>query len=284
MANDVGKEKGGEIRDMYDLDYLMESEEEVFRLETKTDSAVVEKQALWAGIKSGMRVADMGCGSGKTTAILHKLVQPRGTVVGVDGSERRIEYAREHYGSEGIEFVCKDIRDPFDELGVFDFVWVRFILEYHSSNGFEIVQNISRIVKPGGILCLIDLDHNGLSHFGLSERLERTIFDFTETLEKKANFDPYAGRKSYSYLYKLGYENLDVHVEAHHLIFGKLTDVDAYNWIKKITVASKKVNFEFREYKGRYEEFMEEFMRFFTDPGRFTYTPVISVRGCRPAP
>ena len=284
MANDVGKEKGGEIRDMYDLDYLMESEEETFRLDIKTDSAVVEKQALWAEIAQGMRVADLGCGSGKTTAILHKLVQPGGTVVGVDLSEERIKYAREHYGAEGIEFICRDIRNPLDDLGRFDFVWVRFVLEYYRSNAFEIVQNISRILNPRGILCLIDLDHNCLNHFGLPERLERTIFDLAATLGKKANFDPYAGRKSYSYLYRLGYENIDIHVGAHHVIYGELSEVDAYNWMKKITVASKKVSFEFTEYEGGYEEFMEEFKQFFTDPGRFTYTPVISVRGCRPAP
>ena len=40
--------------------YLMESEDEAVRLDMKTDGAVVEKQALWAGIKPGMSIADMG--------------------------------------------------------------------------------------------------------------------------------------------------------------------------------------------------------------------------------
>ncbi|MBW2100511.1 MAG: methyltransferase type 11, partial [Deltaproteobacteria bacterium] len=38
----------------------------------------------------------------------------------------------------------------------------------------------------------------------------------------------------------------------------------------------------FDEYEGGYEEFFEEFKRFFADPRRFTYTPVISCRGCKP--
>ncbi len=147
---------------MEDVGYLMESEEESIRLEAKTDPAVVEQQALWAQIRPGMRVADLGCGCGKTTYLLYGLVQPGGTAVGIDVSEKRFEYAQDNYAREGIEFIRGDIWHPLDELGSFDFVWVRFVLEYFRSNGFEIVVNASRILKPGGTLCLIDLDHNCL--------------------------------------------------------------------------------------------------------------------------
>ncbi len=260
----------------------MESDEEALRHDIKTDSKVVEKQALWAGIKPGMRAVDICCGSGKTTSILHTLVQPGGLVVGVDGSKQRIEYAEKHYSTEGIEFKCKDIRKPLDDLGMFDFVWVRFVLEYYRSNSFAIVKNISGIVKPRGILCLIDLDYNCLNHFGLSQKLERALFTAIKKIEEEANFDPYAGRKLYSHLYNLGYQDIDVNVAAHHLIFGELKETDAFNWMKKIEVISKKIDFQFEEYDGGYEEFLEDFKRFFSDPGRFTYTPVISCRGCKP--
>ena len=80
---------------MQGKEYLMENDEEALRLDIKTDTSVVEKQALWAGIETGMRVADIGCGSGKTTSILHKLVQPDGVAIGVDGAEKRIECAKE---------------------------------------------------------------------------------------------------------------------------------------------------------------------------------------------
>jgi SAM-dependent methyltransferase len=50
--------------------YLMESEEEAVRLDLKTDPDAVRKQALWCGVKAGLRVLDAGCGPGKTTSIL----------------------------------------------------------------------------------------------------------------------------------------------------------------------------------------------------------------------
>ena len=56
--------------------YLMENNDEISRLELKTDSQSVIRQATWAGLKPGMKVADIGCGSGKTTSILRKMVEP----------------------------------------------------------------------------------------------------------------------------------------------------------------------------------------------------------------
>lgn len=262
----------------------MENEEEAFRLDIKTNSRVVERQALWAGIKPGMHVADLCCGSGKVTSILHKLVQPGGVAIGLDGSEKRIEYAKEHYHDKGIKFEHRDIRNPLDDVVMFDFVWMRFLLEYYLSSSFDIVKNVTKIVKPGGILCLVDLDYNCLSHFGISPKLERTIFAVMKYLEENADFDPYAGRKLYSFLYDLGYQDINIDVTAHHLIFGELTDIDAFNWMKKFEVISKKVNFNYEEYEGGYEEFLEEFNRFFVNPRRFTYTPVICCRGRKPIP
>jgi SAM-dependent methyltransferase len=267
---------------MQNIEYLMENDEEAYRLDIKTDTKAVERQARWAGIRPGMRVADIGYGSGKTTGVLYKIVQPGGTVVGVDGSEKRINFAEKHYASNGIVFKRKNILDPLGDLGMFDFVWVRFFLEYYRTNSFDIARNISSIVKPGGILCLIDLDHNGLNHFGMSQRLERALFHAMKKLEETANFDPYAGRKLYSFLYDLRYQNINVNIMAHHLIFGKLKDTDAYNWMKKIEVVVKKLNYAFEEYQGGYEEFYDEFKRFFTDPRRFTYTPIILCRGFKP--
>jgi ubiquinone/menaquinone biosynthesis C-methylase UbiE len=260
----------------------MESDEETIRLDIKTDGQIVECQALWAGIKAGMRVADLGYGSGKTSFHLHKLVQPNGQVVGVDISEDRINYAKKHYSRKGIEYVCRDICDPLEDLGMFDFIWVRFVLEYYRSKSFDIVKNITRILKPGGIICLIDLDYNCLNHYGLSKRLKRTFYKLMKEMEKKFDFDPYVGIKLYSFLYDLNYQDIDVSLAPHHLIFGELNQIDEFNWRKKLEFAVKKIGYEFKEYKGGYEEFSKEFKQFFSDPRRFTYTPIISCRGRKP--
>jgi len=262
--------------------YLMESDEESVRLDLKTAADAVKKQALWAGIEPGMRVADLGCGSGKTTFVLNQLVGPAGSAVGIDISRQRLDYAERHYHHSSIEYMCKDIREPLDDIGMFDFVWLRFVLEYYRRESFDIVKNISKILKPGGILCLIDLDCNCLRHFGLSERLEKYLIKIMAIMENKFNFDPYAGIKLYAYLYDLDYHDIAVNVTPHNLIYGELTETDNYNWSKKVEMAARTSGCKFQDYEDGYEGFFREFTDFFSDLRRFTYTPLVSCRGRKP--
>ena len=259
-------------------DYLMESEEEALRLELKTDAAVVHAQASLAGLKPGMRVADICCGAGVTTAILGGMAAPRGYALGIDASPGRIQHARTRYAQAGALFECRDIREDLSDLGTFDFVWVRFVLEYFKAEAFDIVRNLRSLVADGGIMCLIDLDYNCMNHYGLSGRLENAIHASMGALEDTANFDPYAGRKLYSHLYRLGFSEIQADVGAHHLIYGPLRDSEAFNWLKKIEVTHRKTGFVIPGYESA-AEFSADFEAFLTDPGRFTYTPVINCWG-----
>ncbi|MFC1837926.1 class I SAM-dependent methyltransferase [Thermodesulfobacteriota bacterium] len=260
----------------------MESDEETLRLELKTDTSVVADQAKWAGIKPGMRVADIGCGPGLTTSILHKLNQPNGETIGIDFSDSRLDYAKQKYSQKNLEFVLRDVRDPLDDLGSFDFIWVRFLLEYYAKDSFEIVKNLTKILKLGGSICLIDLDHNCLSHYGIPERLEKNVNRIINEVAVKANFDPFIGRKLYSFLYDLEFEDIVVNVSAHHNIYGPLEEKDKYNWLKKVELAPQIINYKFKDYEGGYEEYLKEFHESFSNPRRFTYTPLISCRGTKP--
>jgi SAM-dependent methyltransferase len=268
--------------DMRPKKYLMESEDESLRLDLKTDPRSLRKQARWAGVQAGMRLGDFGCGPGKTSYYLNQLVQPGGSVLGIDISEERIRYAQEHYQTPGIDYVCGDIRKSLEPYGVFDFIWVRFLLEYHRASSFEIVRNFSAALKPGGIICLIDLDYNCLTHFGQSPRLERAMRGVMNQLELRAGFDPYVGRKLFSYLYDLGMTDIKVNLLAHHLIYGPIKHKDLFNWTKKIQIAAKHSGYDFKEFPEGYDGFYSEFQTFFNDPRRLTYSPLICCRGRRP--
>jgi len=73
-----------------------------------------------------------------------------------------------------------------------------------------------------------------------------------------------------------------VSMSPHHLIFGQLDEVDEYNWRKKLEIAVKNSGYPFREYEDGYDGFRRAFKRFFSNPRRFTYTPVITCRGRKP--
>jgi len=262
--------------------YLMESEDESMRLELKTNPRDIQKQARWAKIKPGMRIGDFGCGPGKTSYYLNRLVQPKGSVMGVDISQKRIEYAKKNYQTSGVEFVIGDIRKPLDRFGTFDFIWVRFVLEHYCSTSLEIVNNICSVLKPGGTICLIDLDYNCLTHYGLSDKLEKALQGVMLQLERRKDFDPYAGRKIYSYLYDLGFTDIRLNLSAHHLIYGAIHKNDLFNWTKKIEIAAKYSGHDFKEFDNGFEGFNSDFRSFFCNPRRLSYTPVICCRGIKP--
>jgi SAM-dependent methyltransferase len=264
--------------------YLMEDPEEAVRLDIKTDRDEVRMQAGLCGIHPGARVLDAGCGSGKTTTVLLEAVQPGGQTVGVDFAPDRIDFAREHYQSEGIQFHLKDIRNPMDDMGSFDFIWVRFVLEYYLEGSRDIIGSLASSLSPEGTLCLLDLDYNCLTHYPLPERMEGILQRLVERMGADYNFDAFVGRKLYYYLNELGFRDIRVHMIPHHLIYGTLRHSDDFNWMKKIQMASRKALDIFQDYPGGYEGFFNDFRQFFHDPRRFTYTPLIICTGKKPLP
>jgi SAM-dependent methyltransferase len=261
----------------------MENAEEEKRLDIKTDPDAVKEQALWFGISPGARVLDVGCGPGKTTSLLHDLIQPYGEAVGVDIAESRISHARSFYGEKpGIEFHVRDVRQPMKDLGQFDFIWVRFLLEYYRDGAFDIIKNISANLKPGGCICLLDLDHNCLSHWEMPSAIETIVIKAMLHAQDSYNFDLYAGRKFYAHLYDLGFEDISLNIMAHHLIYGELQPADEFNWMKKLEVGAEKAPEIFKTYPGGSKKFLADFKVFFRDPRRFTYSPLILCKGRKP--
>ncbi|MDD5168662.1 MAG: hypothetical protein PHN75_07580, partial [Syntrophales bacterium] len=144
------------------------------------------------------------------------------------------------------------------------------------------ILNLRRLLKPGGYLCLLDLDYNCLSHYELPAPMALILPKLMAYLDETYNFDTYAGRKLYSYLYDQNYENIQMELMAHHLIYGEARGADIFNWQKKVEVSADKLNKLFSGYPGGHQAFTADSKKFFLDPRRFTYTPLIMCKGMRP--
>jgi SAM-dependent methyltransferase len=251
----------------------MEHPAEVMRLRAKTREGTVRRQAAWAGLEPGMRVLDIGCGPGITTNALHQMAQPGGYAVGVDASPERLRVAETRFPD--IAFRQQDIRRPMTDFGEFDFVWVRFVLEYFRSQAFDIVANLRDLLAPGGILCLADLDYNSLTHYELAPDLATALSNAVRHLQEHCNWDPYMGRRLYSYLYDLGMSDIRVDLEAHHLFHGPIDALSEMNWTQKLNVALRGSGYQFPELAGGIDEFGRRMKAFLRDPRRFSYTPLV---------
>jgi 2-polyprenyl-3-methyl-5-hydroxy-6-metoxy-1,4-benzoquinol methylase len=96
----------------------------------------------------GKRVLDCACGVGYGSAILHAAGAT--SVTGVDLSAETIAYARERYGSRGIEFLVSDCM-KYTPAQQFDVVVSLETIE-HVPDAHGFVARLATFVAPGGVL------------------------------------------------------------------------------------------------------------------------------------
>jgi SAM-dependent methyltransferase len=114
---------------------------------------------LEAGLKPGMRVADLGCGVGMVTALLAYLVGPLGHVTGIDFSGAQLAQARERLRGSGtpiwlVEASATDTGLPRES---FDLVYCRFLL-IHLAEPERALREMYALLRPNGILVCEDGD------------------------------------------------------------------------------------------------------------------------------
>lgn len=112
-----------------------------------------------AGIRTGMRVADLGCGVGMVTQALSDLVGPSGTVVGIDFSAAQIEQARAQLPSDmtNVSFITASATETGLPRQSFDLVYCRFLL-IHLAEPDKALREMFQLLKPEGILVCEDGD------------------------------------------------------------------------------------------------------------------------------
>lgn len=92
-------------------------------------NAFTEK-LLATGLKTGMRVLDIGCGQGEVSALALDLVGDSGEVYGVDRNEEAIAAAKEAYSAPNLHFFVADLNEDLPVEGKFDALIGRRVLMY----------------------------------------------------------------------------------------------------------------------------------------------------------
>jgi len=109
-------------------------------------------------LKEGMRVLDVGCGSGSITKGIAERVGPAGKVIGVDASSYLIEQAKvNHKSIVNLSFVCENIFQ-FETEEKFDLVTSARTLQW-LSNPLDALVKMKSLLKPGGLISILDYNH-----------------------------------------------------------------------------------------------------------------------------
>jgi trans-aconitate 2-methyltransferase len=189
----------------------------------------------------GMRVVDLGCGTGELTRAMHRRLGARETL-GVDSSRAMLERSAPHAG-DGLRFEAGDIVD-FAEHDAFDLVFSNAALHW----------------VPG--------------HDALLARLTRALRRHAELGVAPHPVNVLAPERYAAELHRLGYtdQHVRVQVYAHRLPSRE----DVVEWVK----GSLLTDYERRLPPGAFEEFLRRYRerliaRLDTRPFLFTFKRIL---------
>lgn len=109
-------------------------------------------------VKAGETAVDVGAGSGFIT---EELLSRGMKVFSIDHSEKMLEVIKENFADKGdVTTLTGDAESlPLDDETV-DYVFANMFL-HHVQNPLNTIKEMTRILKPGGKICITDLDtHN----------------------------------------------------------------------------------------------------------------------------
>lgn len=113
-----------------------------------------------AGIREGMRILDVGCGSGDVSLLLSNLVGRSGEIIGVDHDEQAIDVARQRNAAHdhaSLTFLQCDLLNLPDSIGTFDAIVGRRVLMYQK-DAVETIRSLSEYLRSGGTMVFQEHD------------------------------------------------------------------------------------------------------------------------------
>jgi ubiquinone/menaquinone biosynthesis C-methylase UbiE len=129
-----------------------------------------------AGLGLGMRVLDVGCGSGDVAFLAAQLVGPTGCVIGVDRTAAAIARGCSRVESMRISNVHFMEGDPtqmkFDKD--FDALVGRLILMYYP-DPVDALRKLLRHLRPGGIVAFQEIDASACKSYPISATYQRCV-------------------------------------------------------------------------------------------------------------
>jgi SAM-dependent methyltransferase len=151
---------------------------------------------------AGARVLEAGCGVGAQTVTLAQR-SPQARFTSVDVSPDSVQEARRRTaGLPNVEVMQGDILALPFEPASFDHVFVCFVLE-HLERPVHALETLTRLVKPGGSVTVIEGDH-GSAYFHPDSASAREAIRCQVELQRRAGGDSEIGRRVHPLMAEAG--------------------------------------------------------------------------------
>ena len=192
------RKKAGISSHAFRIRYLRRSRE-IYRRFLETKPWIKQMHSTFLGLKPGMKIVDVGCGTGDFTRYLASLISGKCAIIGVDIRAANIRTAEKQTKKEGlagkITFCKGDAYNIPVEDGWADLVCCRTLL-MHLTDPLKAVREMSRVARKGGSVAAFERGRfpdaiyvpNDERLTKLAIRLSESYVDGVRKLERK-HFD-----------------------------------------------------------------------------------------------
>lgn len=260
-------------------EYFMTHADEPRRLREKVNPSEWYDRYFTSPEASLTRILDAGCGPGVLAGVVARR-RPQAHVVGLDLDPR-------HYADSAgsappnLAFRQGSVYElPFGDAS-FDLAYSRFLFQY-LSRPEEALRELVRVVRPGGLILLQDLDGQLLWHWPVRPDFQSRLAAALDLLSRDG-FDPYVGRKLWNHAKSAGLSQISLCVEPYHLICGKISVHERNLWEMKFRHARRGLLARGMS-AADVDALVAEFMAVLEDEGSMTYSNVMTLCARVPAP
>jgi ubiquinone/menaquinone biosynthesis C-methylase UbiE len=187
-----------------------------------------------AGISAGMRVLDVGCGSGCVSLLAARLVGPSGAVVGVDKSPQALAFARQRAEAgklRQVTFIEGDVAD-LDCKQSFDALIGRFVLMFLPDPA-AVLRTLARHVRKGGVIVFQEMDISSSKAIPCMPLRKRCTDWIVETF-RRAEVDIEMGPKLYATFLHAGLPAPQMNLQAR---IGGEPDLLAHEYLSDLVAS-----------------------------------------------
>ena len=258
----------------------MEHPLEAKRLSEKVDADLLVNQYLSPYLHEVNCFIDIGCGPA-TVAYAISQQYPNINVYCLDINFHRLCHFIQQKTTNNnsvYSVVANTLQIPFSQHK-FDFVFSRFLFEYIREPE-QAMQEMIRILKPGGRIFVQDIDGQLTLHYPQPAFLENNIQKIINTM-KLYGFDPFVGRKLYNMMFLSHLSDIDVKVEPYNLTWGKKKKEHIEQWIHKMNVL-KPLVIEALGTESKADQMIEASIQFYCREETLLYTSLFSVTAIKP--
>lgn len=261
------------------LSYLMDDPREAKRLAEKVNPAEWIDKYFAPHLFSARRVLDVGCGPGVIAAKIARRYANL-EIVGIDLSAERIKEAKNNFAHLPNTKAQRAEANalPFADNS-FELIYCRFLLEY-LPDPVGAISEMVRVCKPNGKVLLQDLDGQLLWHYPQDAELEKDLNAVVEALSK-TGFDPFIGRKLFSYANAAGLKEVKARADSYHLFAGKIDEHNLKLWQLKLDIALPAIAKILGSQQAA-QDLKRRFLEYLLREDTLTYSVVFTIEGSKP--